>query len=838
VNTPDALSVRALVLAPIGRDADVAAGILQEGGFEPETVPDILSLCSAIREGSGMAVIANEALVTPDLTPLKAVLDGQEPWSDFPIVILTRGGGGPERNPAVARLAELLGNVTFLERPFHPTTLVSLVESALRGRRRQYQARANLADMHHLAQRQQRLIELDDLLRDKNDPSEVSFAAAEFLGRTLGISRAGYGTVNTRAETIAMDRDYNAPGIRSLAGVLNFRDYGSYIEDLKRGDTVVVSDARADPRTAGNAQALIDINATAFVNIPVTEHGGFVALLSLNSDHPRAWGDEELTFIREVAQRTRVVVARRQAELELRDLAASLERQVEERTAERDRVWRYSRDLLVVMGADGIFQAANPAWLIVLGYDPSEIVGHNFLEFIWPDDADVTQKALASAASATNLNSFENRYRHRDGTERWISWNTTLEGDLVYAYGRDITEAKLKSEALAQAEDQLRQSQKMEAVGQLTGGLAHDFNNLLAAITGSLEMLEVRISQGRVSDYERYLTAAKTSSKRAAALTHRLLAFSRRQTLDPRPVGINRLVGGMEELIRRTVGPQITMEFVGAAGLWTTFADAGQLENALLNLCINARDAMPDGGRLTIETGNRWIDARAAREQDLVSGQYISLCVSDTGTGMTSETVARAFDPFYTTKPMGQGTGLGLSMVYGFAKQSGGQVRIYSEVGKGTMVCIYLPRHLGEGEAEDNVPESQTAAATSGLGERILVVDDELIVRMLIVDVLEEQGYHALEAQDGPSALKVIDAGTKLDLLITDVGLPGGMNGRQVADAARSKHPDLRVLFVTGYAENAVVGNGHLDAGMHILTKPFPIDELGRRVREILAADA
>lgn len=346
----------------------------------------------------------------------------------------------------------------------------------------------------------------------------------------------------------------------------------------------------------------------------------------------------------------------------------------------------------------------------------------------------------------------------------------------------------------------------------------------------------MRIAQGRAGDYERYLTAAKTSSRRAAALTHRLLAFSRRQTLDPKPVGINRLIGGLEELIRRTVGPQITIEVVGAAGLWTTFADAGQLENALLNLCINARDAMPDGGRLTIETGNRWIDARAARDQDLVSGQYISLCVSDTGTGMPPEVVARAFDPFYTTKPIGEGTGLGLSMVYGFAKQSGGQVRIYSEVGKGTMVCIYLPRHLGEGETDVMASEPEKNAAPAGSGEKILVIDDEAIVRMLIMDVLEEQGYQALEAHDGPSALKIIESGVKFDLLVTDVGLPGGMNGRQLADAARTKQPGLKVLFVTGYAENAVVGNGHLEPGMHVLTKPFPVDELGRRVKEILGA--
>jgi CheY-like chemotaxis protein len=266
-------------------------------------------------------------------------------------------------------------------------------------------------------------------------------------------------------------------------------------------------------------------------------------------------------------------------------------------------------------------------------------------------------------------------------------------------------------------------------------------------------------------------------------------------------------------------------------------SDASQLENSLLNLCINARDAMPDGGRLTIETGNRWIDARSARDHDLETGQYVSLCVSDTGTGMPADVIARAFDPFFTTKPIGQGTGLGLSMVYGFAKQSGGQFRIYSEMGKGSRICIYLPRHLGEGEAAEEMQAPTLTSAHDSSGKRVLVVDDEAVIRMLIVDVLTDLGYEPLEAYDGPSALKIIDGNPKLDLLITDVGLPNGMNGRQIADAARAKQPDLKVLFVTGYAENAVVGNGHLDPGMHVLSKPFPIDELNRWISEVLASN-
>ncbi|MEA3174830.1 MAG: hypothetical protein QOF42_2241, partial [Gammaproteobacteria bacterium] len=388
-----------------------------------------------------------------------------------------------------------------------------------------------------------------------------------------------------------------------------------------------------------------------------------------------------------------------------------------------------------------------------------------------------------------------------------------------------------------QLEEQLRQSQKMEAVGQLTGGLAHDFNNLLAGISGSLELVEARLREGRLGGIERYIASAQASARRAAALTQRLLAFSRRQTLDPRPTDINRLSTGMEELIRRTVGPAVVVEVVGAGGLWLTQVDQPQLENALLNLCINARDAMaPAGGRLTVETANKWLDERAAADRELPAGQYISLCVTDTGTGMTPEIIARAFDPFFTTKPLGEGTGLGLSMVYGFARQSGGQVRLYSEIGKGTTACLYLPRYMGANEATELSTAQHVHLA--GDGETVLVIDDEPTIRMLVVEVLEAAGYIVLQAQDGPSGLKILLSDRRVDLLITDVGLPGGMNGRQVADAARASVPDLRVLFITGYAENAVVGNGHLGAGYHILTKPFAMEALASRVTQILEKPA
>ncbi len=522
----------------------------------------------------------------------------------------------------------------------------------------------------------------------------------------------------------------------------------------------------------------------------------------------------------------------RESEAKLRELNATLEARVEERTRERDRAWKNSQDLQTVIGTSGVFQAVNEAWTAILGWRPDEVVGRSYLDLIHPDDHPSSERALA-AASEAELPVFENRYRHKDGTYRWISWVAAPEDDLIYASGRHVTAEKEAAVALEAMQEQLRQSQKMEAVGQLTGGLAHDFNNLLAGISGSLELLQARVAQGRIGDLERYLSAAQGAAKRAAALTHRLLAFSRRQTLDPKPTNANRLVAGMEELVRRTVGPAVTVEVVGAGGLWATLVDPNQLENALLNLCINARDAMPDGGRLTIETGNRWLDQRAARERDLPPGQYVSVCVSDTGTGMAPDVIQRAFDPFFTTKPIGMGTGLGLSMVYGFVRQSGGQARIYSEPSQGTMVCLYLPRHHGEAENAD-APGELAEAPRAEQGETVLVVDDEPTVRMLVTEVLGDLGYTAIEAADGPAGLRVLQSNARIDLLVTDVGLPG-MNGRQLADAGRVARLGLKVLFITGYAENAVLNHGHLGPGMHVMTKPFAMEALASRIKELIA---
>jgi PAS domain S-box-containing protein len=479
-----------------------------------------------------------------------------------------------------------------------------------------------------------------------------------------------------------------------------------------------------------------------------------------------------------------------------------------------------------------VFEDVNPAGAELYGLTRGEIIGRTPKEI---EDSDAAESIAANArntlASGQKISYETTRSfgeRSRVAINTIVAPIETAEGGygLVLVCGRDLTEQR-------RAEEALRQSQKMEAIGQLTGGIAHDFNNLLAAVMGSLELMQTRIKQGRLNELDQFVISAQAASTRAAALTHRLLAFSRRQTLSPTLTDVNHLIKSMEDLIRRTFGPEIVLEVAETEALWMTPVDRNQLENALLNLCINARDAMPHGGRVTIETENHVFAEREARERDVQPGQYVSLSVTDTGVGMTPAILSRAFEPFFTTKPLGSGTGLGLSMIYGFVRQSGGQVRMYSEVDRGTTVSIYLPRFIGEA---DSLPvEAQvTEAPRARPGETVLVVDDEDLLRVLVLEVLYDLGYASFQATDGASALKILRSNSRIDLLITDVGLPGGMNGRQLADAARLLRADLRVLFITGYAENAVINHGHLEPGMQIMIKPFQMDALGIRIRAMI----
>ncbi|MDJ0275706.1 ATP-binding protein [Sphingomonas sp. 2R-10] len=425
-----------------------------------------------------------------------------------------------------------------------------------------------------------------------------------------------------------------------------------------------------------------------------------------------------------------------------------------------------------------------------------------------------------------------------------ISWVTVQRADallrLEAKVGRQdaqlervATELHNTASARAAAETQVRQLQKMEAVGQLTGGIAHDFNNMLAVVIGGLDMIDRRLAAGR-HDVDRYVEAAREGATRAAALTQRLLAFSRQSPLSPEPVEGNRLVTDLTDLLTRTLGERIAVETVLSAGLWRAEADRGQLENAIVNLAVNARDAMDGGGKLTIETANAHVGDDYAREADMAAGQYVLIAVTDTGTGMESEVLAKAFDPFFTTKPVGRGTGLGLSQVFGFVRQSRGHVRIYSEVGVGTTVRLYLPRFYGE-EPTPTPRATLQPIRRGSSDEMVLVVEDEPRVRSFSVEVLRDLGYGVLHASNGPEALELLEQGVRVTLLFTDVVMPG-MTGRELADRALLLRPDLRVLYTTGYTRNAVVHNGVLDPGTRLLPKPFGVDELARKVREALDA--
>jgi PAS domain S-box-containing protein len=522
------------------------------------------------------------------------------------------------------------------------------------------------------------------------------------------------------------------------------------------------------------------------------------------------------------------ITEQRRTENALRDLNETLEQRVAHAVAERDLVWRTTQDLIVISGSDGLYRSANPAWFEALGYTQAELVGIKFDTLAHSDDVAKAGKSLEQLNRGIAVRDVDIRMRHKDGTYRWYSWQCTPEGDQFGAAGRDITHRR-------QLEEQLRQSHKMEAIGQLTGGIAHDFNNLLAGMLGNLEIMRFRVAQGRVTEIPRYIEAAIAAANRSAALTHRLLAFSRQQTLDPKAIGINMLVKSMEDLINRTVGPSIQVSTALDNGLWTTLCDPNQLESALLNLAINARDAMPDGGRISIETSNTTLDEAYARaQQDVAPGHYVTVSVSDNGTGIPPDVLDRVFDPFFTTKPMGQGTGLGLSMVYGFVKQSRGHIRIFSKPGHGTTVQLYLPKHVGE-VIDNMIASNASVPPPIDAGATVLLVDDESSLRTLLAEILKELGYVVIESTSGHEGMQVLESPRRIDLLVTDIGLPSGMNGWQLADAGRKRRPGLKILFITGFAESTATG-GLLAAGEEIMAKPFSIGTFAAKVNSMIDA--
>ncbi len=473
------------------------------------------------------------------------------------------------------------------------------------------------------------------------------------------------------------------------------------------------------------------------------------------------------------------------------------------------------------------------------GYRADEIIGSKFSRFFPANVAASGAPEHLLEVAATAGNAEEEGWRVRkDGSQFWASVVITAlrdpDGDLrgFAKVVRDVTERRRQQEALDQSRETMAQLQKMEAIGQLTGGVAHDFNNLLQSILGSIELLQRPAGLSDTARATRLLDTARRAGERGAALTQRLLAFARRQPLAPQLVEVNKLVGSMSDLLHRTLGETIDVETVLAAGLWQTKVDPNQLENAILNLAVNARDAMPRGGKLTIETGNTWLDDRyAAAHAEVTPGQYVMIAVSDSGEGMPEDAVAHAFEPFFTTKPEGKGTGLGLAQVHGFVKQSGGHIKLYSEVGCGTTVKIYLPRSRQADEPQPLPDHSKIYG-----GERracVLLVEDDEDVRLYGFEALQTLGYSVFQAAEAQAALRVLEEHPEIDLLFTDVGLPG-LNGRKLAEEARRRSPNLKILYTTGYARNAIVHNGILDAGVDLLGKPFTIEALDRKLEQIL----
>lgn len=504
-----------------------------------------------------------------------------------------------------------------------------------------------------------------------------------------------------------------------------------------------------------------------------------------------------------------------------------------EMQADRNRLWALARDPFLVADTAGVWMAASPAWTDILGWTETELIGRTSQWMEHPDDVGPTRERIDDLADGKAVMRFDNRFRAKDGSYRTFSWTAVPEGDLIYCVARDVTEQRAHARALNDAEAALRQAQKMETLGQLTGGVAHDFNNLLQIVTGNLDLLQ-RALPADNARLQRMVGRATAGAERAAILTQRLLAFSRRQPLDPRPVDPNRLVAGMSDLLHRTLGETIIVRAVETPNSWPIDVDVNQMENALLNLAVNARDAMPGGGTLTIDLSNVQIDAQqVAQDGDLTPGDYVVINVTDTGEGMDADTLAQAIEPFFTTKDVGRGTGLGLSMVYGFIKQSGGHMRVRSQPDEGTHVQLYLPRHHGKVAANDAL-DMPTPTPLRG-SETILLCEDDDNVRAYSLEVLRDLGYHVIDAADGPAALAALEAADRpVDLLFTDVVLPGGMTGADLAAAARTRWPDLRILFTTGYARDAIVHGGRLDAGIDLLTKPFGYRDLAAKVREVL----
>ncbi|HEY0626267.1 MAG TPA: ATP-binding protein [Allosphingosinicella sp.] len=858
------VSERVLVCAPLGRDAQVACEMLSEAGLEAEVCAGLPDLLSRMDRGAGCAVLTEEALDTADLHPMAAWIEAQPEWSDFPFVLLTARGGGLERNPAAKRYLDILGNVTFLERPFHPTTFVSLAEASVRGRRRQYEARSRLEDLKEsadrLAEERQRLETLNSTgaelaaILDRTDAVQrVTDAGVALTGAQFGAFF--HNVIDDKGESYML---YSLSGVdRSEFDKFPMPRATHVFEPTFVGAGIIRSDdITQDERYGKNApyKGMPEghLPVRSYLAVPVfSRFGQVMGGLFFGHAEPAKFTQQHEQVLTGLAGQAAIA-------LDNADLFRAAERELEVRRrteaelkASNDR-FRAAIDavqgVLWTNNANGEMEGEQHSWAALTGQTYEQYRGYGWSDAVHPEDREPTVQAWNRAVEERRTFVFEHRLRRRDGEWRNFSIRAVpifgAEDEIIQWVGvhTDITAQRAAEAALLQlnstleervveeaterqeAQSQLRQAQKMDAIGQLTGGIAHDFNNLLTPILGGLDMLRQRLDGDERA--QRTIGMALQATTRASTLVQRLLAFARRQDLQPRPVNVTALLEGMEELVTRSIGAQIAVEVDAPADLPPAQVDPNQLELAILNLAINARDAMPDGGTVRIHGSHRVLDAST---DDLDPGEYVRICVSDEGVGMDEETLRRATEPFFSTKGLGKGTGLGVSMVHGLAAQSGGALRLTSTPGEGTTAEIWLP--VAQTAAE------QPAAFISRPilahdGGTVLLVDDEELVRIGTAEMLQEFGYDVVQAGSGAEALVILrEKKVAVDALVTDFLMPG-MNGATLAQEARQIVPGLPVLIITGYS-NIAEGPG---ADLPRLHKPFRQSELASQVARLMSA--